>query len=89
VRHELLPLLTELAPGIVNSLTALADELARPAPEPLPLTDVEGAALRLGRAQRRELARMLEAPTPSARLRLPGGLELRVDPATRRIRVEG
>jgi tRNA(Ile)-lysidine synthase len=87
VRHELLPLLTELAPGIVSSLTALADELTGPAPEPL--SDAHGAPLRLGRAQRRELARMLEAPSSSARLRLAGGLELSVDPATGRIRVEG
>lgn len=86
VRHELLPLLTELAPGIVASLTALADELSEPAPQTPP--EVQGAALRLGRAQRRELARMLEAKAPSARLRLPGGRELRVDPATRRIRVD-
>jgi tRNA(Ile)-lysidine synthase len=87
VRHELLPLLTELAPGIVNSLTALADELGRS--ESGPLSVAEGGALRLGRAQRRELARMLEAPSVSARLRLPGGRELSVDPATRRIRVDG
>lgn len=86
VRQELLPLLAELAPGIVNSLTALADELSGAAPESVA---AQGAALRLGRAQRRELARMQAAPTASARLRLPGGLELRVDPATRRIRIEG
>jgi tRNA(Ile)-lysidine synthase len=87
VRHELLPLLVELAPGIVSSLTALADELAvaesteRGAPLELPV--------RLGRAQRRELSRMLAEPSSSARLRLPGGRELRVDPATGRICIEG
>lgn len=86
VRHELLPLLTELAPGIVNSLTALADELAGLEPGSLPAAAGDGA-LRLGRAQRRELARMLEAPSRGARLRLSGGRELSVDPATRRIRV--
>jgi tRNA(Ile)-lysidine synthase len=87
VRHELLPLLVELAPGIVSSLTALADELAvaksseRGVPLELPV--------RLGRAQRRELSRMLAEPSSSARLRLPGGRELRVDPATGRICIDG
>jgi hypothetical protein len=78
-------LLTELAPGIVNSLTALADELAGLESGSLPAAG--DGALRLGRAQRRELARMLDVPSPRARLRLSGGRELSVDPATRRIRV--
>ena len=89
VRHELLPLLADLAPGIVGSLTSLADELAQ-----LNLPPSAGAApdvppgFGLGRAQRRELSRMLADPSAGARLRLPGGRELRVDPATRRICVE-
>lgn len=87
VRHEVLPLLVELAPGIVNSLTALADELSDSE------SQVAGGApqipARLGRAQRRELSRMLAEPSKTARLRLPGGRELRVDPATGRICIEG
>jgi tRNA(Ile)-lysidine synthase len=34
VRHELMPLLEELSPGIVEHLCALADDLARPPPRP-------------------------------------------------------
>ena len=86
VRHELMPLLAELAPGIVNSLTALADEVAQ---AELSVANASELPLRLGRAQRRELSRMLAEPSSSARLRLPGGRELRVDPATGRIRIEG
>jgi hypothetical protein len=32
---------------------------------------------------------MLETPSAAARVRLPGGRELSVDPATRRIRIRG
>jgi tRNA(Ile)-lysidine synthase len=87
VRRELLPLLSDLSPGIVENLNALADEcLLEALPE---LWSADGTRVRLGRAQRLELARMLRSPRPGARLRLAGGRELCVDPATRRIRIEG
>lgn len=89
VRRELLPLLAELAPGIVDSLTSLADELVQPEASLPPATAVLAELPRLGRAQRRELSRMLAEPSLSARLRLPGGRELRVDPATGRICIDG
>lgn len=85
VRHELLPLLAELAPGIVDNLTTLADESS--ATGALKVSAASGTPLVLGRAQRRELARMLDVPSASARLRLSGGRELSVDPATRRVTV--
>jgi tRNA(Ile)-lysidine synthase len=85
VRRELLPLLAELSPGIVDNLTTLADESSETAL--LKLSAPSGRPLILGRAQRRELARMLEAPSSSARLRLAGGHELSVDPATRHVNI--
>ncbi|MGC4091938.1 MAG: tRNA lysidine(34) synthetase TilS [Polyangiaceae bacterium] len=86
VRHELLPLLRALSPGIVENLTALADEQLS---EPLPvLLASDGTRLTLGRAQRLELTRMLERPTLRACLRLSAGRKLYVEPRTRRIVVE-
>ncbi|MFZ5897182.1 MAG: tRNA lysidine(34) synthetase TilS [Myxococcota bacterium] len=87
VRHELLPLLEVLSPGIVDNLTALADEQLRAAPLPA-LLAADGTRLNLGRAQRNELTRMLERPSLRACLRLSAGRKLYVDPRTRRIRVE-
>jgi tRNA(Ile)-lysidine synthase len=84
VRAELLPLLLELAPGIVEKLNALADETLASARHSEDLALPSG----LSRGQRRELARMLEAPSRRARVRLSEGRELRVDPETREIRVE-
>lgn len=86
VRHELMPLLQALSPGIVENLTALADEQLR---EPLPaVLAADGTRLTLTRAQRNELSRMLERPSLRACLRLTAGRKLYVDPRTRRIRVE-
>lgn len=83
VRLELLPLLEALSPGIVRNLNALADEtLAGPAPA---ILDEDGAPIALGRAQRAELVRMLEANSPRRRLRVSGGRELSVEPSRRRI----
>jgi tRNA(Ile)-lysidine synthase len=84
VREELLPLLTELSPGIVAHLNALADALvsssvsgeAGEAPEGLP------AALALGRAHVALLSRARALKQGKARVRLPGGWEARYDPVT-------
>jgi hypothetical protein len=68
-------------------LNALADELGRDvSPE---LYGPDGSRLSLGRAQRSALVQMLSKPSATARVRLPGGREISVDPATKRIRVEG
>jgi tRNA(Ile)-lysidine synthase len=66
VRHELLPLLAALSPGIVGHLCALADALAggRPADPELE---------RLPRAARLALAELARAGNTRARVRLPAG----------------
>jgi tRNA(Ile)-lysidine synthase len=89
VREELLPLLTELSPGIVNHLNHLADTLARApaADDSAQLAtivtadgDVErlDSVARLGRAQREELARAFRSRRSSARVWLANGAEARV-----------
>jgi tRNA(Ile)-lysidine synthase len=80
VRHELLPLLETLSPAIVSHLCGLADEL-RSGQAPLVL-DEQGEPLRLGRAQRDALRRALARGRSQARIRLPGGRELGIDPLT-------
>jgi tRNA(Ile)-lysidine synthase len=69
VRHEVLPLLRELAPGIVAQLCDLADEASRGDP-----------ALGLNREQRSQLRRALQQSGP-VDLRLPHGLRLRREPS--------
>jgi tRNA(Ile)-lysidine synthase len=84
VREELLPLLTELSPGIVEHLTALADSLGSSQAE-----GQLGAELSvpLGRAQRRLLSRAVSLRQRSARIWLPGGNVLVLDDATLEPRV--
>ena len=85
VRREVLPLLAELSPRIVEHLCALADatfERESPAEEAIP--DIwEG--LRLGRAQRLELARALKNRNRAARVPLSGGRIAAVDLSSRKI----
>ena len=69
VRHELLPLMEELSPGIVTHLCALADLLSQDEPDPWS---------KLGRAQRLALRRALDEGA-NIELRLRGGRELRLD----------
>ncbi len=70
VRRELVPLLEELSPAIVDHLCALADMLA-PATEAGPL---EG----LGRAQRQAVERARRLGRRGVRLSLAGGREVEV-----------
>ncbi len=88
VREEVMPLLVELSPGIVGHLNALADQLLAGA-EPELDHELGGvlALAGLGRAQRRSLRRALDRRQTSARVRLKGGLEARLDPATGSLRV--
>lgn len=76
VRRELLPLLAELGPGIVDHLGALADQLgalAADAPAPgLPRATVEA------------LAKLVRSPGAEGRIWLPGGLVVMRDPRARR-----
>jgi tRNA(Ile)-lysidine synthase len=85
VRLEVMPLLTELSPSIVNHLAALADEIAEHAPpdvfsELFPeLRNEDGGPPELRRAQRVELRRALDLGQ-AARIRLSGGREIVVGP---------
>lgn len=81
VRHELLPLLEELSPAIVDHLSALADMLASPGPEgvaPRPSGPASGGLEALGRAQRLAVERARRLGRRSLRLRLPGGRDVDV-----------
>jgi tRNA(Ile)-lysidine synthase len=80
VREELLPLLSELSPGVVTHLNALADALlAGDVPGEVRLGDT---TVTLGRAQRLLLARARALGQRRASVRLPGGFSARVDPET-------
>jgi len=71
VRRELLPLLEELSPRIVEHLAALADMLAQEGPG-------EEALAGLGRAQRQAVERARRAGEKQMQLRVRGGSELTV-----------
>ncbi|HEX6766495.1 MAG TPA: tRNA lysidine(34) synthetase TilS [Polyangiaceae bacterium] len=80
VREELLPLATELSPGIVEHLNSLADALLG---EDVP-GELENGSIRveLGRAQRQLLRRARALGQRRAAVRLPGGWEARIHPTT-------
>jgi tRNA(Ile)-lysidine synthase len=82
VRRELMPLLEQLSPQITGHLCALADALEQDAPTQHELLDERGVALALNRAQRGLVGRALALGQRSARVSLPGGRELRLDPVT-------
>jgi tRNA(Ile)-lysidine synthase TilS/MesJ len=85
VRHEVLPLLVELSPGIVEHLNAIADELvAAPLPE---ISDEAGRPVSLRRAHAREIRRAYDLGS-AARVRVSSDKELVVDPRTRTVRME-
>jgi tRNA(Ile)-lysidine synthase len=85
VRREVLPLLTELSPRIVEHLCALADAAAGlgPAADGDVPAFLEGVAL--GRAQRASLARALLAGNRRARVPISGGKVAGIDLTSRRI----
>jgi tRNA(Ile)-lysidine synthase len=78
VREELVPLLTELSPGIIAHLNALADALGS-GESPSELRHAE-TAVALGRAQRLLLRRASALGQSRAAVRLAGGWEARIDP---------
>jgi len=89
VRHEVLPLLTELSPRIVEHLCALADAAAslgggadRGSERDVPAF-LEGVAL--GRAQRTSLALALASGNRRARVPISGGKVAGIDLTSRRI----
>lgn len=85
VRHEVLPLLAELSPRIVEHLCALADAAAALAPEADGDVPAMLEGLPLGRAQRTSLARALASGNRRARVPLSGGKVAGIDLTSRRI----
>ncbi|HKY39415.1 MAG TPA: tRNA lysidine(34) synthetase TilS [Polyangiaceae bacterium] len=75
VRHELLPLLTDLSPQIVRHLNALADALEGTELPNLGELELEEEAPALNRAQIREVLRARRLGR-SVTVRLPGGRDL-------------
>ncbi len=73
VRHELMPLLRELSPGIVDHLVALADQLA-------PERTTSASSFPLPRSTQVALAALQCSRSPTARVWLPGGLVATIDP---------
>ena len=80
VRHELLPLLQALSPGIVDHLNGLADDLRARVGEDL---DAYEAAYvpPLPRAVRMALAALAASRSRKGRVRLPGGLIASFEPS--------
>ncbi|MDB4941240.1 MAG: tRNA(Ile)-lysidine synthetase [Labilithrix sp.] len=83
VRAELLPLLAALSPGIVDHLTALADQLTA-----LTQDDEAQAASATGlpRATQTALAELMRTRSRTARVWLPGDLVVRYEPKVRAAR---
>jgi tRNA(Ile)-lysidine synthase len=77
VRHELLPLMFDINPRIVDHLNQLADELAEPAE--ICVTDDQGLPVPVRLGHRTQIRRALKLGQRHARIRLPGGLEVRMD----------
>jgi tRNA(Ile)-lysidine synthase len=77
VRHELLPLLLELSPGLVGHLNALADRLQIKRP---PGPDVGAYMASLPRATRLALDALVVSGSPTTRVRLPHGLVVSFEP---------
>ncbi len=74
IRHEVIPLLEDLAPGATDHLNLLADEWSEP--EPLVVTDAQGHALPVLRSQAAQIRRAQKMGSSTARIWLAGGLEL-------------
>jgi tRNA(Ile)-lysidine synthase len=85
VRLELLPLLRDLSPGIVQHLTGLADDLALGMPPPV--VDEAGQPVALRRAHLQALRHAVTVGRP-ARVRLPRGSELVIGPKGHGLRVD-
>jgi tRNA(Ile)-lysidine synthase len=79
IREELLPLMEELVPGVVEHLNHVADELSESAE--IIVTDEQGEPVALGFGQRTQIRRALKLRQCQARIRLAGGAEARLDTA--------
>jgi tRNA(Ile)-lysidine synthase len=76
VRRELMPLLEELSPGIVDHLVALADQLAE-------LRGEGPGVFPLSRSAQLALAELVRTRSATARVWLSGGLVVTLDPRAR------
>lgn len=74
VRHELIPLLEDMAPGVTAHLNHLADEWTED--EPLLVTDAQGRVVPLRRSQAAQIRRARKMRRSTARVWLAGGLEI-------------
>ena len=79
VRREVMPLLHELSPGIVNHLTALADQVSA---EPVAVQDMNGDTVPLKRAHIEALRHAERCGIKGFRIRLSGGRVLCLDSST-------
>ncbi|HEU5075305.1 MAG TPA: ATP-binding protein, partial [Polyangiaceae bacterium] len=82
VRQELMPLLKELSPGIVNHLVTLADQVTMGPLRQSVEVDDDGQPISLNRAQRLALAQMVPAQRSGTRIALSDGRELSFDAET-------
>jgi tRNA(Ile)-lysidine synthase len=80
VREELLPLMEELVPGVVEHLNHVADELSEAAE--IIVTDEQGEPVALGLGHRTQIRRALKLTQRQARIRLAGGAEVRLESAS-------
>jgi tRNA(Ile)-lysidine synthase len=74
VRHELMPLMEALAPGISERLNLLADDWTDPLPAVV--TDAQGRELPVRRSQAAQIRRAQKLGHRGARIWLPGGMEV-------------
>ncbi|HTV20046.1 MAG TPA: tRNA lysidine(34) synthetase TilS [Polyangiaceae bacterium] len=74
VRHELIPLLEDIAPGATAHLNHLADEWTDE--EPVVVTDAQGHAVPVRRSQAAQIRQARKMRSMTARVWLAGGLEI-------------
>jgi tRNA(Ile)-lysidine synthase len=74
IRHELIPLLEDIAPGATAHLNHLADEWTDE--EPVVVTDAQGHAVPVRRSQAAQIRLARKMRSSTARVWLAGGLEI-------------
>jgi tRNA(Ile)-lysidine synthase len=74
IRHEVIPLLEEIAPGATAHLNHLADEWADE--EPVVVTDAQGRSVPVRRSQAAQIRLARKMGRTTARVWLAGGLEI-------------
>lgn len=82
VRHELLPLLEELAEGATDRLNRLADEMSSHPSVPALVQDENGKPLHLGPVHNAQIRRAIDFKQGQACIWLPGGAQVRLDQRT-------